>query len=216
MTESAAMFARGPSLLWALNWNLDTIRIDPCSEPTGWCPRFIKAIRSIVNTPWQTEPGTEELDHSIMFGLSILALQATNHRLKVDTLLQHNWKRALLHNLLYFYYIRSHELWMTSKRADFIESINMIVPKHDGVMTWKQFLHMMTSSNGNIFRVTGILCWESTGHQWIPIIKATDAELMFSLICAWTYSWANNKIRYNMTRQDKIRQDKTLFKVALS
>ena len=28
-------------------------------------------------------------------------------------------------------------------------------------------LHMMTSSNGNIFRVTGPLCGEFTGHRWI-------------------------------------------------
>ena len=27
---------------------------------------------------------------------------------------------------------------------------------------------MMTSSNGNIFRVTGHLCWEFTGLRWIP------------------------------------------------
>ena len=27
---------------------------------------------------------------------------------------------------------------------------------------------MMTSSNGNIFRVTGHLCGEFTGHRWIP------------------------------------------------
>ena len=43
---------------------------------------------------------------------------------------------------------------------------------------------MMTSSNGNIFRVTGHLCGEFTGYRWIPHIKASDAELlMFSLIC---------------------------------
>ena len=35
---------------------------------------------------------------------------------------------------------------------------------------------MMTSSNGNIFRVTGTLCGEFTGHRWIPITKASDAE----------------------------------------
>ena len=45
----------------------------------------------------------------------------------------------------------------------------------------------MTSWNGNIFRVTGPLWGESTGHRWIPLTKASDAELlMFSLICAWT------------------------------
>ena len=36
---------------------------------------------------------------------------------------------------------------------------------------------MMTSSSGNIFRVTGHLCQESTGHRWIPRTKASDAEL---------------------------------------
>ena len=36
---------------------------------------------------------------------------------------------------------------------------------------------MMTSSNGNIFRVTGLLCGEFTGDRWIPRTKANDAEL---------------------------------------
>ena len=36
--------------------------------------------------------------------------------------------------------------------------------------------HMMTSSNGNFFRVTGPLWRESTGHRWIPFTKARDAE----------------------------------------
>ena len=36
---------------------------------------------------------------------------------------------------------------------------------------------MMTSSNGNIFRVTGPLCGEFTGPRWIPHTKASDAEL---------------------------------------
>ena len=38
---------------------------------------------------------------------------------------------------------------------------------------------MMTSSNGNIFRATGHLCGEFTGHRWIPRTKASDAELCF-------------------------------------
>ena len=51
----------------------------------------------------------------------------------------------------------------------------------------------MTSSNGNIFRVTGPLCGEFTDHRWIPPTKASGAELlMFSLICAWTNGWVNN------------------------
>ena len=35
-------------------------------------------------------------------------------------------------------------------------------------------LAMMTSSNGNIFHVTGYLCWEFTGPRCIPRSKASD------------------------------------------
>ena len=35
----------------------------------------------------------------------------------------------------------------------------------------------MTSSNGNIFRVTGLVWGEFIGHRWIPLTKASDAEL---------------------------------------
>ena len=41
---------------------------------------------------------------------------------------------------------------------------------------------MMTSSNGNLFRVTGPYC----GHRWIPLTKASDAEL-------WCFLWRPNK-----------------------
>ena len=41
---------------------------------------------------------------------------------------------------------------------------------------------MMTSSNENIFRVTGPLWWKSTGHQWIPLTEASDMEL-------WCFLW---------------------------
>ena len=42
----------------------------------------------------------------------------------------------------------------------------------------------MMSSNASFFRVTGSLCAEFTGHRWIPLIKANDAEL-------WTSGWSN-------------------------
>ena len=42
---------------------------------------------------------------------------------------------------------------------------------------------MMTSSNGNIFRFTVPLCGEFTGHRWIPLTKASDAEL-------WCFLWS--------------------------
>ena len=42
---------------------------------------------------------------------------------------------------------------------------------------------MMTSSNGNSFRVTGHLCGEFTGLRWIPRTKASDAgfDVFFDL-----------------------------------
>ena len=45
---------------------------------------------------------------------------------------------------------------------------------------------MMTSSNGNIFRVTCHFCGEFTGHWWIPLTKASDAELWCLLWSAFT------------------------------
>ena len=45
------------------------------------------------------------------------------------------------------------------------------------------FLTMMTSSNGNFFRVTGHMCGEFTEPRWIPRKKASDAEL-------WCFLWS--------------------------
>ena len=42
---------------------------------------------------------------------------------------------------------------------------------------WKRFCSMMTSSNRNIFRVTGLLWGEFTGNRWIPLTKASKAEI---------------------------------------
>ena len=42
---------------------------------------------------------------------------------------------------------------------------------------------MMTSSYGHIFRVTGPLCGELTGHRWIPLTKASGMGL-------WCFLWS--------------------------
>ena len=52
---------------------------------------------------------------------------------------------------------------------------------------------IMRLSNGKIFCVTGSLCGEFTGHQWIPPTKSQWREaLIFSLICAWKNGWVNS------------------------
>ena len=51
----------------------------------------------------------------------------------------------------------------------------------------------MTSSNGNIFRVTGHLCGEFTGPWWNPHTGQSRGALVFSLICVWIKGWVNNR-----------------------
>ena len=88
------------------------------------------------------------------------------------------------------------QLWFTASiweqsGTHFINSLwahNPKLPETHVALTW----NMMTSSNGNIFRVTGHLCGEFTGPRWIPHTKASDGALMFSLICVWINGWVNN------------------------
>ena len=68
---------------------------------------------------------------------------------------------------------------------------------------------MMTSSNGNIFRVTGPSCGEFTDHRWIPPHKGQwGGALMFSLIWAWINDWVNNReagdLRHHRAHYDVI------------
>ena len=52
---------------------------------------------------------------------------------------------------------------------------------------------MTTSSNENIFRVTGPLWGEYTGHLWIPLTKASDpAEL-------WRFLWSATEQTFKQT-----------------
>ena len=53
---------------------------------------------------------------------------------------------------------------------------------------------MMTSSNGNIFRVTGPFC---AGNSPVPVNSPHKGQwrgaLMFSLICVWINGWVSNR-----------------------
>ena len=74
--------------------------------------------------------------------------------------------------------------------------LNTLRPRQDGrhfpddILKWI-FLNedvrvsndVMTSSNGNIFHVTGHLCGKFTGPRWISRTKASDAELWCFLWC---------------------------------
>ena len=57
---------------------------------------------------------------------------------------------------------------------------------HDDVMKWKHF------------RITGPLCGEFTVHWWIPLTRASDAEL-------WCFRWSTRKKRLSKQSGDLIR-----------
>ena len=70
-------------------------------------------------------------------------------------------------------------------------------------------IDMITSSNGNIFRVTGHMYGEFTGHRWIPRTKASDAELWcVFIISAWINALVNSReagdLRRNRAQYDVI------------
>ena len=51
----------------------------------------------------------------------------------------------------------------------------------------------MTSSNGNIFRVTGLLCGELTGPSEFPTQRPVTRNFDVVLICVWINDWVNNR-----------------------
>ena len=69
----------------------------------------------------------------------------------------------------------------------------------NSVVCWTQYSSFtsMTSSNGNIFRITGPLCGEFTSHQWIPLTKASDEF--------WCFLWCaphNRDLRHHHAHYD--------------
>ena len=62
------------------------------------------------------------------------------------------------------------------------------------------YLFMMTSSNGNIFRVTGPLWGESTGHRWIPLTEASYVEL-------WYFLWSSPEQTVEQTTETLVIRD---------
>ena len=55
------------------------------------------------------------------------------------------------------------------------------------------FAHVMTSSDGNIFRVTGLCAGISPVTGDFPAQSQWRGALVFSLICARIYGWRNNR-----------------------
>ena len=70
----------------------------------------------------------------------------------------------------------------------------------------------MTSSNGNIFRVTGHLCGEFTGRRWISRTKTSEAEHLHAFFeLRLNKGWVNNReagdLGHNRAHYDVIVMD---------
>ena len=80
-------------------------------------------------------------------------------------------------------------LWLvghSGPQYDMIDELKGTSDSNEGHRIMKIF--MITSSNGNIFRVTGICACNSSVTGDFP----PQRPVMFSLICAWTNIWVNN------------------------
>ena len=114
---------------------------------------------------------------------NIASLSEVSSSLVLD--LFHRWLQRLPDNnreitLLHVYaqWIGLQQLRTLPMQAG-IRDIKVIELEGQGTRMWNS--HMMTSSNGNIFRVTGHLCGEFTGPRWISHTKVSDAELWYFL-----------------------------------
>ena len=84
--------------------------------------------------------------------------------------------------------------WKYNSRQQYLSHATFQVLHALLSFTNRDFL-MMTSSNENIFRVTGPLCGEFTGPWWIPRTKASDAEL-------WCFLYLRPNKRLRKQRRD--------------
>ena len=66
--------------------------------------------------------------------------------------------------------------------------------------------NMMTSSNGNITRVTGLLRGKFIGRRWLPLAKTSDTEL-------WCFLWSTPEQTVEQTIADDLRRHRAHYDV---
>ena len=105
----------------------------------------------------------------------------------------HNWYRTVLGLKTAFVMFWCHvnqdkrerfikqKFWLTNYHHHQLRMTSLYLLVLPNPSYYRQMFIMMTSSNGNIFCVTGHLCEEFMGHRWIPCTKASDVELWCSL-----------------------------------
>ena len=150
-----------------------------CSHDFFCCEIFLVTASSSTNTPW--------LSISPSVCLSITFLGTISTRVLIF------WFIKFTENIYFVEWNKTLFLFECHLSNFKVTQIKFGVYWHFLENTWKEchvstfgmlMYLMMTSSNGNIFRVTGHLYGEFTGPQWIPRTKASDTDLWCFLWCA--------------------------------
>ena len=130
--------------------------------------------------------------------LLLYSLDAKSYKLIMPILPEYHWRcwhSSLWYNLLYSPYLRqiiicafSNFLRLSDVYSDitspYLHCLHSLIiqlyshlPRKRNYRDTNMHGVVMTSSNENIFDVSGPLWGESTGDRWIPLTKATYAEL---------------------------------------
>ena len=97
------------------------------------------------------------------------------------------WAAGILRHFASGNYVYDSSLFLCFERCCFerysILNVSITHRVSEDTLSKLHCFFMKTSSNGNIFRVTGHLCGEFTGPRWTPSTKASDVEL-------WCFLWS--------------------------
>ena len=97
--------------------------------------------------------------------------------------------RSMLPSILRLYHLRGVRMISSASATQpwkiSVNDLQEFIKVYITTITTKHSKPMMTSSNGDIVRVTDPLQGEFTGHRWIPLTKTSGAEL-------WCFPWSTN------------------------
>ena len=80
-------------------------------------------------------------------------------------------------------------IWQARRLWDqYFSDVNFFLGTHVHI-SYLAYIYHDDVIKRKIFRVTGHLCGEFTGHRWIPRTKASDAEL-------WCFLWSAPEYRF--------------------
>ena len=158
-------------------WNVTFI----CNK----CHRSSSAV-----TPVKCECDTKNLTGTLILSKNLLTEKLT---LVTPTSVLRFWEvRRLLLAIEYLWHVGPFlymtQQWNMTLYMSRSFAMTETLPSH----RWKLDLGMMTSLNGNIFRVTGHLCGEFTGPRWIPAQRPVTRSFDVFFICVWKNGWVNN------------------------